>query len=463
MTGPGAAARPRPLRGLALRLRAGLQVIGLALTLAAVSAGPGAAGLSGHGGPVTAVAMAPDGRLALTASFDYTLKLWDLARQTVLQTLRGHNGAATTVVFLPDSRHALSGGDDGTVRLWDAAYGQELHRFDAHQGKVSDVAVAPDGGLAASAGWDGRVRLWDLEARTPLRSLDERAGMVNAVAFTADGRHVVAVGAQGHAHLHAVDPDAEVAELPGQGLGINALALTGDGRALAGGVDGRLHVWSLAERTRMQALEAHDGPLSALAVANDGDTVATAGTDGVIRLWALGTQTLRHTLEAVGAPVWDLTFGPDGKRLLAAGGDGTARLFDVASGTPIGGVVRVAATALPEPDSRGAELFRKCAACHTLTRDGGNRAGPTLYKLFGRTAGGLAGYDYSQALERAGIVWTPKTVSRLFAQGPHVVTPGSKMPIQRMPDAADRRALIAYIERHAMPDGPAPAGSNQRE
>jgi cytochrome c len=457
----GAAARPLP--GLAPRLRAGLRALGLALALTLATLSVGHAGLSGHGGPVTAVALAPDGRLALTASFDYTLKLWDLARQTALQTLRGHNGAVTTVAFLPDSRRALSGGDDGTLRLWDAAYGQQLHRFDAHQGKVSDVAVAPDGRLAASAGWDGRVRLWDLKSRAPLGTLDERAGMVNAVAFTADGGHVVAVGAQGYARLHPVDAHGDVEELPGQGLGINALALTGDGRALAGGVDGRLYVWSLALGTRLHVLDAHDGPLSAVAVADGGDTVATSGTDGMIRLWALEERTLRHTLEAVGAPVWDLAFGPDGARLLAAGGDGTARLFDVESGKPIGGAVRTAMPALPEAGSRGAELFRKCAACHTLTADGGNRAGPTLYKLFGRKAGGLAGYDYSRALERAEIVWTPETVSRLFAEGPHVVTPGSKMPIQRMPDAADRRALIAYIERHAMPDGQAPAGTNQRE
>jgi cytochrome c len=443
-------------------VRACLRTLALGAALMLAVAGQGIAGLSGHGGPVTAVAIAADGRLALTASFDYTLKLWDLDREAVLQTLRGHDGAVTTVAFLPDSRHALSGGDDGTLRLWDAAYGQELHSFDAHRGKVSDLAVAPDGSLAASAGWDGRVRLWDLAARRPLRVLDDRAGMVNAVAFTADGRHVVAVGAQGHAHLHPVDPGSDLEELPGQGLGINALALTGDGRALAGGVDGQLHVWSLADATELDALEAHDGPLSAVAVAPDGDTVATSGTDGVIRLWALQDQTLRHTLEAVGAPVWDLTFGPEGTHLLAAGGDGIARLFDVASGQPIGGAVRMAETRLPDPDSRGAELFRKCAACHTLTADGGNRAGPTLHKLFGREAGGLPGYDYSPALERAEIVWTPETVSRLFAQGPHVVTPGSKMPIQRMPDADDRRALIAYIERHAMPAG-TPAGLGKEE
>jgi cytochrome c len=449
-----------------MRVASGARLAGLSAALMIVLlvalAGPArAGGLSGHGGPVSAVAVAPDGRLALTGSFDYTLKLWDLDRQADLQTLRGHDGAVTAVAFLPDSRHALSSGDDGTLRLWDAAYGQQLHRFDAHHGKVADVAVAPDGRLAASAGWDGRVRLWDLDARTAVRTLDERAGMVNAVAFTADGRQLVAVGAQGHARLHAVDRDRPDEDLPGQGLGINTLALTADGRALAGGVDGRLHVWSLAEGTRLDALEAHDGPLSAVAVA--GDAVASAGTDGVIRLWSLERRELRHTLHAVGAPVWDLAFAPGGTRLLAAGGDGVARLFDVATGQPIGGPVRVAESRLPEPDSRGAALFRKCAACHTLTADGGNRAGPTLYKLFGREAGGLPGYDYSRALERADIVWTPETVGQLFAQGPHVVTPGSKMPIQRMPDPEDRRALIAYIQRHAMPGGQGPAGANNRE
>jgi cytochrome c len=441
-----------------------LRVLPALLAVAILAAQPSiarAGGLSGHGGPVSAVAVAPDGRLALTGSFDYTLKLWDLDRQAALQTLRGHDGAVTTVAFLPDSRHALSGGDDGTLRLWDAAYGQELHRFDAHEGKVADLAVSPDGRLAASAGWDGRVRLWDLESRTARETLDDRAGMVNAVAFTIDGRHVVAVDAQAHARLHAVDPERTDKDLPGQGLGINALALTDDGRALAGGVDGRLHLWSIADGARLDALEAHDGPLTAVAVA--GDAMASAGIDGVIRLWSLESRKLRHTLHAMGAPVWDLAFAPEGGRLLAAGGDGVARLFDVATGKPIGGAVPAAESTLPEPESRGAALFRKCAACHTLTADGGHRAGPTLYKLFGREAGGLPNYDYSPALERADIVWTPETVGQLFAQGPHVVTPGSKMPIQRMPNAEDRRALIAYIQRHAMPGGQGSANADSRE
>ena len=106
---------------------------------------------------------------------------------------------------------------------------------------------------------------------------------------------------------------------------------------------------------------------------------------------------------------------------------------------------------VPEADSRGAELFRKCVACHTVTPDGGHRAGPTLYRLFGRTAGSHPDYPYSAALEQSDLVWTQETVARLFEIGPENLVPGSKMPLQRVPSAEDRAALVAYLKRITTP------------
>ena len=91
------------------------------------------------------------------------------------------------------------------------------------------------------------------------------------------------------------------------------------------------------------------------------------------------------------------------------------------------------------------QFARKCSVCHSLRPDGANRAGPTLYKIIGRTVGRLDGYPYSEALRAMDIVWTPQTLSRLFELGPEVFTPGSKMPLQRMTDAKQREALIAFI------------------
>lgn len=104
----------------------------------------------------------------------------------------------------------------------------------------------------------------------------------------------------------------------------------------------------------------------------------------------------------------------------------------------------------PDPE-HGKTLFRACAFCHTLTPDGGNRAGPTLWNLFGRTAGTVDGYRYSPALKDSGIVWNEDTVARLFEVGPDSMTPGSKMPLQTIPSAEDRADLVAYLKAATAP------------
>jgi cytochrome c len=99
----------------------------------------------------------------------------------------------------------------------------------------------------------------------------------------------------------------------------------------------------------------------------------------------------------------------------------------------------------------GAEVFRACVACHTLSPDEGNRAGPTLYGVFGRRIATLPGYNFSPALQKLNIVWTPETVSKLFEVGPMKYTPGTKMPEQQITSPEDRKALVDFLGRVTKP------------
>jgi cytochrome c len=83
-----------------------------------------------------------------------------------------------------------------------------------------------------------------------------------------------------------------------------------------------------------------------------------------------------------------------------------------------------------------------------LTPDGANRAGPSLHGIFGRRIATLPGYTYSPPLQSLDIVWSAETVAKLFELGPDVLTPGSKMPLQKITDKSQRDALIAYL-KHA--------------
>jgi len=93
------------------------------------------------------------------------------------------------------------------------------------------------------------------------------------------------------------------------------------------------------------------------------------------------------------------------------------------------------------------EFQRKCSVCHTLVEDGANRAGPTLFKVFGRKAGTLPGYTYSKALLDSDIVWNEETISRLFDEGPDKVVPGTKMPVQRLKQIERRDDLINFLKQ----------------
>ena len=107
----------------------------------------------------------------------------------------------------------------------------------------------------------------------------------------------------------------------------------------------------------------------------------------------------------------------------------------------------------PSEMTNGERQFaRKCSICHTLTPDGERRAGPTLFGLFGRPAGTVPGYSYSETLADSDIVWNETTIDRLFEEGPDHYTPGSKMPMQRMTDPQDRRDLIEFLAERTDPD-----------
>ena len=82
-----------------------------------------------------------------------------------------------------------------------------------------------------------------------------------------------------------------------------------------------------------------------------------------------------------------------------------------------------------------------------LEPSGGPRAGPTLAGIFGRKIATLPGYNFSEALKKMDIVWTPETVSKLFEIGPMAYTPGTKMPEQTIGSAEDRKALVQFLEK----------------
>ncbi len=415
----------------------------------------GKGNLLGHGGPIKAIASDPERRRVLTGSFDYSMMLWDISEEEPKRLARfdDHGGAVNAVAFVPGTSQALAGCDDGKVVLWDLDTGALLHRFEGHEGKIAGLAVSLDGRWAVSAGWDRTARLWNLGTRQAGPVLAGHAGPVNAAVFSADGTRIFTASADGTVSAWSRAEGQLDRPILQHGWGVNVLARLPDGTIAFGALNGAAGILDAATGALVRDLPSHERPVLALTVTEKPGLLAVGGGDGRVRVYRLpdGVEIEEH--RNLLGPVWAMAFTGDGTALYYGGLDDFATLWRIAPRAAFEPVAdagprrfqqRVAADDIL---SQGELQFaRKCSICHTLEKDGANRAGPTLHGVFGRRIGTLAGYPYSDALRDMDIVWGEESIDKLFALGPDAYTPGSKMPLQRMTDAAQRNALIAYLK-----------------
>jgi cytochrome c len=406
--------------------------------------------LKGHGGPIKSISISPDGKQALTASFDYSIIHWDLsgAEARILHRLIGHDGAVNDAAFVPGGNRAVSVSDDGSLGIWDLSDGRLVTRINADAVKVLDVAVSGDGSRAAAARWDATARLYDLEKQTEIATLTGHKGNVNAVAFSADGRHLYSAAYDGQIIEWDVAAARQIRPIYRHGWGINSIALIDDNRLLFGALDGSVGVVGIAEADILTRLVSAERPIQSVKVSRDGRLMAYADGDGVIEVFetAGGKRTAGGPVTY--GPVWDFAFVPGTNQIYHVGLDDFAMRWQVVPRelAPIESEFPRRFQLTESDDPGELEFNRKCSVCHTLTPDGKNRAGPTLYGIFGRTAGSLPGYEFSQALRESDIVWTEETIAKLFDHGPDVVVPGTKMPIQRLKSVERRDALIRFLK-----------------
>ncbi len=120
-----------------------------------------------------------------------------------------------------------------------------------------------------------------------------------------------------------------------------------------------------------------------------------------------------------------------------------------------------ALAALPAPYAQadldnGRQVFARCRSCHTITPGGPNMTGPNLHGVIGRTAGTHANYNYSKAVKAAGFAWDGDRIDH-WLENPRTFLPGNKMTFPGLPDATDRRDVVAFLSvEGATPPAAAP-------
>lgn len=307
-----------------------------------------------HTDAVTGLLFSADGTRAYSVGQDKAIFEWKPATSpaTPRTVYRGATGPVTASALAPDGKLFATGDKTGTVRFWDTATGTEQRRINAHAGTVTAIVFHADGKRWLTASADGKVRLWDT-SKEPAREWAAGAPVL-AAAITPDGKYV-AVGCEGKPDVVLYDTTdyREGRKLSGHTDAVKAVAFAKDGKTLvSGGADGQLIVWNVADGKELKKVNAKDRRVwvDRLSFSPDGKKVAVvlnhpgtpAGNDveGEAPLHevffldpvanTVQTQTGAVTVSN-GSSIADAAYSADGKHLYIAFENGNVQVWDIGS------------------------------------------------------------------------------------------------------------------------------------
>jgi WD40 repeat protein len=309
-----------------------------------------------QGTPLLAVAVRPDGRAVLTASWAFKwnqptapaeAQLWDAAAWKPLGPPCLDPAPLRCAAFRPDGRVFVTGGEGGIARLWDADGGPARAEL-RHDGPVLTAVFSADGRTLLTGGVvrppgaadpdppRGTARLWDAATGQPKGDWLNFSHPVTAVAFEPDGGAYWTASGREARRWHT-DGSRSAGEPIPHADPVLALAVSPDGRMLAtGGADQTLRLFDTRTGKRLTEPLWHAHPVWAVAFSPDGQLLATGGgapgRPGSVQLWDPATG------QPVGLPlphtnlVHAVTFHPAGHTLFTVEEDGQARAWALPAG-----------------------------------------------------------------------------------------------------------------------------------
>src|SRR3984893_4567973 len=216
-------------------------VLGLSSTLMPDNA---RAQLRGHGGPVRALAVSPDGSAAISGSFDTSIIRGPMTRSAAEQVLRFHDSAVDAVLLLNDGGIASSG-EDGRIAIWKKGQAEPGSVFEGHTARVGALAKSPDARSLASPSWARTAGIGPLTGSGEPRVFEGHTQNVNAVAFTPDGVALVTAGYDATVRITPPGgsgaPDVTTVPTP-----LNAVSTGPGGEIASAGGDGSVYLISSA-------------------------------------------------------------------------------------------------------------------------------------------------------------------------------------------------------------------------
>jgi WD40 repeat protein len=292
----------------------------------------------------------------------------DRDRSPCMMTFVGHTSFVKDCGFSPDGQRIVSASWDGTIRIWEVETGLELATLRGHTGynllggaresaHIEKCAFFPDGRRVVSAGSDA-IKVWDIESEKELASMDRSTAALTSsldnarllcdrlqlveldgrvvlptfggcTTFSPDGRRAVSALDVGSLALWNVESAAQLATLSGHRLSVNGWAFSPDGSSIVSASSDRtLKLWDVRSAREIASWSGHEDQVTDCAFSPDGRRVVSASLDRTLKLWQADTGAELGTFYGHTRGVNACAFSPDGKLIVSASSDGMLKLWE---------------------------------------------------------------------------------------------------------------------------------------
>ncbi|KKY36250.1 putative periodic tryptophan protein 2 [Diaporthe ampelina] len=237
--------------------------------------------------------------LAFGASKLGQLLVWEWQSESYILKQQGHFDSMNSLVYSPDGQRIITTADDGKIKVWDIESGFCIVTFTEHTSGVTACEFTKKGNVLFTSSLDGSIRAWDLIRYRNFKT------------FTAPTRLSWS--------CMAVDPSGEV--------------------VAAGSLDSfDIHIWSVQTGQLLDQLAGHEGPVSSLAFAPNGNTLVSGSWDRTARIWSIFDRTQTSEPLQLQADVLDIAIRPDSTQFAISTLDGQLTFWNMTEALQVSGL-----------------------------------------------------------------------------------------------------------------------------
>lgn len=275
---------------------------------------------------VSHVSVDPTGQYLISSGFDHRIRMWNLQTGEWVRSIPSRDVMQTYVADSLGWMISTVAGPSLEIKTFPA--GEFIRMRGYHDLLCYSFALSPSQRRFATGGYDRKIRVYPALDGDPDLTLEGHRGNIMALTFSRDERWLISSAFDEQLIGWDVSSGKSVWSVS-SGL-VNQLVATSRGTVLGAGQDGRLSEWNIETGMRIRQIDAHDRPISSLAVHSG--KIATASEDQRVRVWDEISGRQLFELESHSGAVNSVVFSPDGTNIISAGHEGSVCVWDAGTG-----------------------------------------------------------------------------------------------------------------------------------